>query len=213
MIHAAALVVALALAGGQSSGSRHSAPGEWVALFDGETLDGWVQRGGGAVYTVEEGAIVGETRPNTGNTFLCTEREYGDFVLEFEVKVHRELNSGCQIRSHVRENGAVYGYQVEIEAAPRGYSGGIYDENGRGWLAPPTEELAKSTPFRPDEWNRYRIEAFGDRFRTYINGVPIVELTDGETASGFIGLQVHGVGGRQDPIRVRWRDVRIFELR
>ena len=59
----------------------------WQSLFDGKTLDGWVQRGGKATYQVEDGAIVGRSVPNTSNSFLCTKQHYGDFVLELEFKV------------------------------------------------------------------------------------------------------------------------------
>lgn len=185
---------------------------DWTPLFDGKTLDGFVTRGGAAAYTVEDNAIVGETRPNTPNTFLCTEREYADFVLEFEVLVHPELNSGVQIRSHVKDGDRVFGYQVEIDPTARGFSGGIYDEARRGWLAQPTPQQAAEPPFMAEEWNHYRIEARGDRIRTWINDVPIADLIDDADASGIIGFQVHGVGARTDPLQVRWRNMRIREL-
>ena len=185
---------------------------DWVPLFDGSTLDGFVIRGGKAQYTIEDGAIVGTTRPNTPNTFLCTEHEYADFVLELDLKVDPELNSGIQIRSHARDNGRVFGYQVEIDPSPRAYSGGLYDEARRGWLAPPTPQQAADSPFIPDAWNHYRIEARGNRIRTFINGIPIADLIDDADASGFIALQVHGVGGRTDPLTVRWRNLRIRVL-
>lgn len=185
---------------------------DWTPLFDGRSIEGFVTRGGEAAYSVEDGCIVGETRPDTGNTFLCTARDYGDFVLEFEVMVDAELNSGVQIRSHARESGEVYGYQVEIEATERGYAGGVYDEGGRrGWLAQPTPDQAADSPFKAGGWNLYRIEARGSRIRTWVNGVPVADLIDGAEASGFIGLQVHGVGARSDPLRVRWRGLRIRE--
>lgn len=185
---------------------------DWTPLFDGRSIDGFIQRGGEAHYFVEDGCIVGETRPDTPNSFLCTPRDYADFVLEFEVKVDRELNSGMQIRSHAHEDGSVYGYQVEIEATPRAFAGGIYDEGGRGWLAQPTAEQAEHTPVNPDGWNHYRVEAVGGRIRTLINGVPVADLQDDLVASGFFGLQVHGVGGRADPLRVRWRNLRVREI-
>jgi hypothetical protein len=98
-------------------------------IFDGKSLDGWVQRGGKARYAVEDGAIVGTSVPNTPNSFLCTEKDYGDFRLELELKGDPKLNSGIQIRSHCfpRETaydfgseqikipaGRVHGYQVEV---------------------------------------------------------------------------------------------------
>src|SRR6476661_7830846 len=72
-----------------------------VNLFNGKDLTGWVSRGGIAKFSVENGMIVGTTIMNTGNTFLVTEKEYGDFVLEADVMVEdNEGNSGIQTRSH-----------------------------------------------------------------------------------------------------------------
>ena len=53
-----------------------SANEKWTSLFNGESLDGWIQRGGKAKYTVEDGCIVGRTIPKTPNSFLCTEKHY-----------------------------------------------------------------------------------------------------------------------------------------
>ena len=109
----------------------------WQELFDGKTLQGWVQRGGKAHYSVKDGAIVGSTVLNTPNSFLCTEKTYGNFILELDFKVDPELNSGVQIRSESLpdyHNGVVHGYQVEIDPSSRAWTGGIYDESRRGWL-------------------------------------------------------------------------------
>ena len=73
--------------------------GGWASLFNGKNLDGWTQRNGTATYRIEEGAIVGTTKVGSPNSFLCTDKLYGDFELTFEVKVSNELNSGVQIRS------------------------------------------------------------------------------------------------------------------
>ena len=119
----------------------------WIDLFNGRDLQGWTRRGGEAEYRVEKGAIVGSTVLDTSNTFLCTDRDYGDFTLELEFKVDPDLNSGVQIRSHVYDQektamiggktrvkpaGTVYGYQVEIDPSDRAWTGGIYDESRRG---------------------------------------------------------------------------------
>ena len=188
---------------------------EWQSLFDGKTLDGWTQRGGKARYTVEDGVIVGRTVPNTPNSFLCTEKTYGDFVLELEFKVHPELNSGVQIRSNSIEsyrNGRVHGYQVEIDPGLRAWSGGVYDEGRRGWLNSLERNAAARYAFKQNGWNQYRVQAIGDSIKTWINGVPAADLVDAMTQTGFIGLQVHGVGKRQDAIDVRWRNIRIKDL-
>ncbi len=73
---------------------------EFVDLFDGKSLEGFEQKGGKADYQVEDGCIVGTTVPRTPNSFLCTEKHYGDFILEYEFLVDEKMNSGVQIRSH-----------------------------------------------------------------------------------------------------------------
>ena len=70
-----------------SAAQVHAADNGWVDLFDGKTLDGWIQKNGTASYRVEDGAIVGKTSEGSPNSFLCSTIDYGDFELEFEVKV------------------------------------------------------------------------------------------------------------------------------
>jgi hypothetical protein len=195
----------------------------WHSPFDGNSLAGWIQRGGAARYRVESGEIVGTSVPNTSNSFLCTERDYGDFVLEIEFKVDPNLNSGVQVRSQVFDEprevagkkvpaGRVHGYQVEIDPKPRAWSGGIYDEGRRGWLNDLKDNEAARKAFKQGEWNKFRIECRGDSIKTWINGVPAADLRDSMTPRGFIALQVHGVGDRTDPLEVRWRNIRLQEL-
>jgi hypothetical protein len=197
----------------------------WVALFDGRTLDGWVQKNGTATYRVKDGAIVGRTSEGSPNSFLVTEREYGDFELEFEVKVDDGLNSGVQIRSRTKERttgpgaddqaGRVFGPQVEIEASP-GFAGYVYGEaTGRGWLTP-EERLKPHDRFRNGQWNRYRVSARGPSIQTWINVQSVEDLTDEEVYEthprGFIGLQVHGIEPGSGPYEVAWRNLRLREL-
>lgn len=197
----------------------------WVSLFDGQTLDGWEQKGGAAKYAVEDGAIVGTSVPNTDNSFLCTQQHYKDFILEFEFLGHPGLNSGVQIRSNslqTYKDGRVHGYQCELEDEdnPRDWSCGIYDEARRGWLFPKDKESAEAKAFgeagcqlwKNGEWNLVRIEARGDHIQTWLNGELRADLHDGMTSSGFIALQVHGVGTKTEPMSVRWRNLRIKDL-
>lgn len=191
--------------------------GPWVDLFDGASLEGWIRRGGRATYHVEDGSIVGRTVPRDPNTFLCTPAEYADFELTYEFKVDPELNSGVQIRSHSRpeyRDGRVHGYQIEIDPSPRAWTGGLYEEGRRGWLQSLPDEHPGRKAFRAGEWNRVRVVAVGRRIRTWLNGVPVVDFVDDAPeaeSTGFIGLQVHGVGAREDPLEVRWRGLRIRE--
>ena len=146
-----------------------SAQGDWEPLFNGKNLKGWKKLNGAAEYRIEDGAIVGVSRVNTPNTFLCTDKTYGDFILELSFKVDEGLNSGVQFRSNSKpdyRNGQVHGYQYEIDPSARAWSGGIYDEGRRGWLYPMTKNPCAQKAFKPGEWNKLRIEAIGDRICT-----------------------------------------------
>lgn len=197
-----------------SSASADSNDG-WVSLFDGKTLKGWTQKNGTATYRVENGTIVGKTNEGSPNSFLCSDKDYGDFELKFEVKVDNKLNSGVQIRSRsLKEfnNGRVHGPQVEIEAGP-GEAGHIYSEGtGRGWISPKEhrEDKVKRVAFKNNQWNQYLVKAKGTRIQTWVNGVPIGDIDDPKSfQSGFLGLQVHGIGRGQGPYEVSWRNIYI----
>jgi len=184
------------------------------SLFDGKSLKGWKQLTGHANYYVEDDCIVGSSVPEKVNSFLCTEKHYGDFILEFEVKVDQGLNSGVQIRSNQfkdYKNGLVHGYQVEIDPSERSYSGGIYDEARRGWLDDLKDNEAARKAFKNGQWNKYHVECIGDSIKTWVNDVPAADLVDSMTLSGFIGLQVHAIQTKE-PLTVRWRNIRIQDL-
>ncbi len=208
---ASVVVVLLVVSVGVALAAEPKSEGKWQSLFDGKSLAGWEQHGGKAVYKVEDGAIVGHSVPNTQNSFLCTKERFGDFELVFEVKVDNALNSGVQIRSNIKENDRVWGPQVEIAASPDG-AGYIYGEaTGRGWLS---QERTKKDAFKNGEWNGYRVLAKGANMKTWLNDQPIADLTDEESArEGLIGLQVHGVGKREEPLFVRWRNLKIRKLK
>ena len=185
----------------------------WISLFDGKSLKGWNQKNGKAVYSVENGCIVGTTVANTPNSFLCTNEEYGDFILELELLVDDRMNSGIQFRSLSLpdyQQGRVHGYQMEVDPSSRAWSGGIYDEGRRDWLYIPEQNPAARQAFRHGQWNKYRIEAIGNVLRTWVNGVPVAHLVDDMTARGFIALQVHSIYGEmKEGMQIRWRHIRI----
>ena len=197
----------------------------WVELFDGKSLTGWIQKNGTATYRVENGTVVGKTNEGSPNSFLCTPRDYADFELEFEVKDANELNSGVQIRSKTQaakgdeKFGRVYGPQVEIEAsgAEGAEAGYVYGESTKfGWLTA-KERLKPHKHFKDGEWNKFRVVAKGPRIQTWINGQAIEDLTHEEIykdhPTGFIGLQVHGIGKGSGPYEVAWRNIRLRELK
>lgn len=219
-------------------GTAFAAEG-WTDLFNGKDIDGWVQRGGKAKYHVENGAIVGTSTTGTPNSFLCTGRDYADFVLEYEFKVDPKLNSGVQIRSRSLSSGSelnwdgkkikiganvVHGYQVEIDPNPeqdRWWTAGIYDESRRGWLYPGSLggdgkkfSAQGKKIFKQGDWNKVRVEAKGDTIKTSLNGTPCAEIKDSVALSGFIALQVHGIGDDKDKdgTQVSWRNLKIQEI-
>jgi hypothetical protein len=183
-------------------------------LFNGKDLSGWSQKGGTAKYNVEDGMIVGSTVKNTPNSFLTTDQNYEDFILELDYKVDSTMNSGIQIRSLSDpkfQNGRVHGYQIEIDPSDRAWSAGIYDEARRGWLVPLTENEKAQQAFKQNDWNHYRIEAIGDTIKTWINGVPAAYLIDDKTHSGFIALQVHQIGDDVEPgKKIMWKNLNII---
>ncbi|HRN56916.1 MAG TPA: DUF1080 domain-containing protein [Agriterribacter sp.] len=188
----------------------------WTKLFDGKTLNGWKQLGGNAIYTVEKGVIAGTTVPSTPNSFLVTEKEYGDFVLELEVLMPDTVtNSGIQIRSHFNPGandgkGRVYGYQYELDASSRAWTGGIYDEGRRGWLYPLDLNAAAQKAYKRGVFNKVKIECIGNTIKTWINDVPASYLVDDADAKGFIALQVHGIGNAGDAgKKILWKNIRI----
>lgn len=191
-------------------------PTHFRDLFNGVSLDGWIQRGGQAEFRIEEGSIIGKTRIATPNSFLCTTEEFEDFELQLEFKLESErLNSGVQIRSASRpeyKNGRVHGYQVEIDPTSRGWTGGIYDEARKGWLFPVKNRPEAQAAFRLGQWNKMRVVAEANRIKTWINDIPIADLTDNSDRRGFIALQVHS-SNEVMPMEIRWRNIRVKELK
>ena len=189
-----------------------SAQTNWRNIFNGKNLKGWTRLNGTAEYVVKDGVIIGVTRLNTPNTFLAFDEDVSDFILEFDFKVDDALNSGVQFRSASLpeyNNGRVHGYQFEIDPSPRAWSAGIYDEARDGWLYT-IEDQASKDAFRNGEWNHARIEAVGNRIRTWLNGVPCANLVDERSSHGFIALQVHGINDeRQAGKHICWRNIRL----
>ena len=176
-------------------------------------LNQWEQLGGKAKYEISEGVITGTAVAKTPNSFLTTKTRYSDFILEYEVYLGNETNSGVQIRSNsipAYSNGRVHGYQVEIDPSERAFSGGLYDEGRRGWLYPLSRNEKGRKAFKNDRWNKFRIEAIGNEINTWVNGVHCARLNDDLTAEGFIGLQVHSIHDESlVGTHIKWRNLRI----
>lgn len=221
-----------------------SAPADtaWISLFDGATLHGWVHLNGAHTFSVEDGAIVGRTVESSAsvNSFLCTTREFGDFELELETMIDPVTNSGIQIRSTTKpvstgktndtRAGRVNGPQVEIRRYYAGQptTGVLYGEAiGTGWLSSKEKIAAGHPHFSAEGWNKLRIVARGPRIQTWVNDHLIEDLVNEAVfkthPTGFIGLQVHGLNGREPgfrehglsthlPLTMKFRNIRLRPL-
>lgn len=227
------IAAGFAVISGCAAQASQGGQGEWIDLFNGHDLEGWYMIGEGTFY-VEDGAIVAETVRRTPTSFLATREHYDDFELLAEFRIDPNINSGIQLRSTVYETestsrrltgdlewqertwpaGRVYGLQIEIDPSEDGWTGGIYEEGRRGWLAPLNENRAAREAYRPGAWNRLRAIVQGDRIRTWINGVPAVDMEDSESSTGFIALQLHAAGRpEQDSQKTWFRGLRLRRLR
>jgi hypothetical protein len=205
------LVIAAGLAASNALPAAEPGDDGLMPMFDGKTFAGWRKVGGGATYTIAGDEIVGKVGPGA-NTFLRTERPYGNFLLKLELKLDIPGNSGIQFRSHQQPSkdgdGRVFGYQCEVDPSTRAWSGGLYDEARRGWLYPLEGHADAQKAFKVSDWNQYTILACGPHLQTWLNGVPCADLLDAMDLEGFIALQVHA--GKEG--QIRWRNVRIKDL-
>jgi len=176
----------------------------FAQLFDGVTLSGWSNPFAWGEARVADGTI--ELRSDR-KFFLVSERSFGDFVLEAEVRIEAGGNSGIQFRSRFDAQ-KLWGLQAEVDGSGRRWSGGLYDEGRRGWLEPLEGRPERQAAFRPAEWNRYRIECRGAQVRIHVNGVLTADAFDAADLDGHVALQHHGEPGQV----VRFRGVRIADL-
>ena len=187
----------------------------WKDITPKAGLVGYRLTGGKAVYEVVGDELVGRAQPGKINSWLVSDALYSDYIMEFDAKTDPSLNSGVMVRGQSRpdyRNGVVHGYQAEIDPSSRAWSGGLYDEQRRQWLYTLGRNDAARKAFKSGDWNHYRIEAIGNRLRTWINGVPATDVVDAVDAKGFIAFQVHAIPdeqARKGP-EARFRNVRII---
>jgi len=211
----------------------------FASMFNGKNLTGW--EGATNLWSVKDGAIVGQTTPENPakeNTFLVwTNGQPGDFEMRCSFKINANntvgfANSGVQYRSKVVKPSywVVAGYQADMEAGPN-YTGGLYEEKGRGILAKRGQKIlihpdgtlevtgslgdsAKlEDEIRKGDWNEYVIIAKGNHLEQFINGKEMIDVVDEQAekaaTSGVIALQLHA--GK--PMTVEFKDLRIKELK
>ena len=186
---------------------------EWETPYNGKNLKELEKAERQCTFLVEEGCITGISAMNSSNSFLTTGKEYGNFVLEYEMKMDTGLNSGVQIRSHsipAYEDGRVHGLQVECDDSKRAWSGGIYDEARKGWRYPLEYNPAAKKAYRNGQWNRFRVLAYENHIITWINDIPCANLVEEIAETGFMALQVHAIYDKEmEGKKVQWRNIRI----
>lgn len=155
---------------------------DFVPLFPADGVPkGWVVRewsdaAKAAPSDTEWSVKVGVLQPGQKRgTWLLSEREYGDFILEFEIKLTELGNSGVALRAPMRGDPAFDGLELQIadvryntKATESELTGGIYR------AIAPSKQV-----YKPTEWNTCRIELIGQRLKVTLNGEQIqdVDLT------------------------------------
>ncbi len=192
----------------------------WQSLFNGSDFAHWkvVALRDPAPAVIEDGAMVLRQRINTvEHTFVTTEKRYGDFILELEVKDDPEFNSGILLRcSDAPAEAAVRlnGYQVKIDNTKRAWTGGVFDDFGNGWrwLFDLKDNAAGREAFKFKEWARIRMECIGPTIKVWVNGVPTCNLIDDKYREGYIAFKIHSVGNKPNATEssIRFRDIRIL---
>jgi hypothetical protein len=99
------------------------------------------------------------------------------------------------------------GYQFDLDRT-RPSTGRLYDEARRKLLQDVPLRPDARGALKPDEWNTLRFECVGDRLRSTVNGVPVIDYRDPVDIEGIVALQVHS--GKDT--KVRWRNLRLKDL-
>lgn len=218
-------------------GPRAAAPDDaagFVPIFDGKTLDNWDGEPG--FWRVENGILTGETTPENKlklNTFIIWRGgNPADFEFKAEFRLTESANSGVQYRSTALPDVGKYvlkGYQADMDGKIS-YTGMLYEERGRGFLAPrgqfvrmseagtpkligsPGEADALKAVIKSADWNQIHIIARGITIVHVINGrvmsMCIDEDPKGRAMEGLLGLQLH-VG---PPMKVEFRNILLKKL-
>ena len=181
---------------------------KFVPLFNGKDLANFKAEGAKPFWRVENGVLIGENDAAMKGHYLWTEKEYGDFVIEFDVRwkstTPRGVDTGLEMRKpHLQLQLGVSG-SLRVDMTGSFYTGGkpAYPEAGQA-------KEAKKLMKPEGEWNTFRIQAKGNTFTCWINGTKASEYTDPKfSGAAPLGLQIHpGVA-----MKCEYRNIRIAEL-
>ena len=176
-------------------------------LFNGKDLAGFKAEGSKEFWRVEGGVLIGENDAAKKGNYLWTEKEYRDFVIEFDVRWKgtppRGVDTGVEMRKpNIQLQLGISG-SLKVDMSGSFYVGKAgYPEAGQAKEA--------KTLMKPEgEWNHFRIQAKGDTFTCWINGQKASEYTDPKfSGAAPLGLQIHpGV-----EMKCEYRNIKIAEL-
>jgi len=182
-------------------------------LFDGKTFNGWVGDTN-KTFRIEQGAIVGGGMNSRipRNEFLCTDRDYTNFVLRLKFKLlgGPAANAGVQFRTkRIPNNNEVSGYQADM--GDPAWWGCIYDESRRNKVLAKSNIEEVNKVLKRDDWNEYMIRCEGKHIVLAINGQQTVDYTEQEPNIedyGVIAVQIHA----GPPSEAWYKDITIQEL-
>ena len=177
-------------------------------LFNGKDLTGWKSEGAAEFWRIEKGVLVGENNAAMQGHYLWTEKEYGDFVIEFDVRwkatTERGVDTGLEMRKPKLQLQLGVSGSLRVDMTGSFYTGGKpgYPDAGQ---AKEAKQLMKPE----GEWNTFRIQAKGNTFTCWINGKKASEYTDAKfSGAAPLGLQIHG----KVAMKCEYRNIRIAEL-
>ncbi|MGO4213916.1 DUF1080 domain-containing protein [Terriglobus sp. 2YAB30_2] len=190
--------------------AKPKTPGnDWIQLFNGKDLTGWVPVGAES-WTVEDDGVLHGKGLTKAYGYLETDKDYKDFQLSLRFKCVGDGNSGVFFHTGFKPNSVdtTQGMQFEIDCTMMHHTAGVYAEDGRGWVVWPAPE--NEGVVRHGEWNDYLVEVVGNRYRSRLNGVPMVDFTDPKPGApdGRIALQLHA-GGEGN---MQFKDIWIRDL-
>jgi hypothetical protein len=196
-------ILPLVLALGTLTTALPAAP-ELTPLFNGRDLTGWESPDKEKFWRVEDGVLVGESVAGLKESYLWTEKSYGDFVLEFDVRWTGEIDSGVEMRKPNIQ------LQLGVSRSLKRDMTGSFYVGKPGYPEAGQAKTAAQLMHPEGQWNHFRLEARGTTFTVWINGQPASHYTD-EKFSGPapLGLQIHG--GLK--MKVEYRDIRLSEDR
>ena len=182
---------------------RAEAAGDLAPIFNGRDLTGWKWPVANPFWRVEHGVLIGESDGQLTENYLWTEKEYTDFVLEFEVRWTGEIDSGVELRKPSLQ------LQLGVSRSlKRDMSGSLYVGKPAGYPLAGQAKTAATLLHPEGQWNLFRLEAVGPSFTVWINGQQAVHYTDDKfPGAAPLGLQIHG--GLK--MKVEYRNLRAAE--